>query len=67
MTPLVEAVYADSATHDLKFVKPDLISQVRTLEEHIDQIKRGMGQVGATDVLSQQAAEFVEKWSGNSL
>jgi hypothetical protein len=63
VTPLMEAVYADSATQDLKLVNPDLISRVRALEHHIDEIKRGMNQVGSTDELSQQAERFVEKWN----
>jgi hypothetical protein len=58
----MEAVFADSATEDIKFVNPDLIAQVRALEQHIDQMKRGMSQIGTTDVLSQKAAQFVRKW-----
>lgn len=63
VTPLMEAVYADSATQDLKLVNPDLISRVRALEQHIDEIKRGMGRVGSTDEVGQQAEQFIEKWS----
>jgi hypothetical protein len=61
----MEAVFADSATEDIKFVNPDLIAQVRALEQHIDQMKRGMSQIGTTDVLSQQTARFVQKWGIN--
>ena len=61
----MEAVYADSATQDLKFVNPDLISEVRALEQHIEEIKRGMSQVGATDEFSQEVSRFVDKWSGD--
>jgi hypothetical protein len=58
----MEAVFADSATEDIKFVNPDLIAQVRALEQHIDQMKRGMSQIGTTDVLSQKTVRFVRKW-----
>ena len=62
MTPLLEAVFADSATQDIKFVNPDLVTQVRALEQHIDQIKYRMSQIEKADVLSQQVARFVQKW-----
>lgn len=61
----MEAVFADSATGDIKFVNPDLIVQVRALEQHIDQMKFGMSQIGTADVLSQQTARFVQKWGGD--
>jgi hypothetical protein len=60
--PIVEAVYADSATQDLKFVNPELISQVHTLERRIEGIKRGMSIVGRDTHVVHQAAMFVEKW-----
>jgi len=62
VTPLLEAVFADSATQDIKFVNPDLVTQVRALEQHIDQIKYRMSQIEKADVLSQQVARFVQKW-----
>lgn len=58
----MEAVFADSATEDIKFVNPDLIAQVRALEQHIDQMKGGMSQIGTTDMLNQKTARFVRKW-----
>ena len=61
----MEAVFADSATEDIKFVNPDLVAQVRALEQNIDQMKRGMSQIGTTDVLSQQTARFVQKWGSD--
>jgi hypothetical protein len=62
MSPLTEAVYADSASRDLKFISPDLIAQIRDLEGHIDQVKRGMSCITQNEVLSQQVAQFVNKW-----
>ena len=61
--PIVEAVFADSATHELKFINPDLISQVHGLERRIDGIKNGMSQVGRDTQVIHQAAMFVDRWS----
>ena len=62
MEPLVEAVYADSATHDIKYINPGLVAQVRALEQRMNQIKRGMGNISRDTGVSAQASEFVEKW-----
>jgi len=60
---LAEAVYSDSKTRDLKFVSPDLISNVRVLEERIEEIKQGMSNLSTReDVLGDQAARFAKKW-----
>jgi hypothetical protein len=59
---LTEALYADSATKDIKFVDPEIISQVRILENRVDKIKRGMGPLSKDTELNRQIASFVEKW-----
>jgi len=62
LDPLVEAVYADSATHDIKYINSDLIAQVRSLEQRMDKIKCGMSNIGRDTGVSAQATHFVEKW-----
>lgn len=62
MEPLVEAVYADSATHDIKHIDPRIIAQARALESRIDQIKRGVSNMNRDTRVSEQAIQFVEKW-----
>jgi hypothetical protein len=59
---LTEAIYADSATKDIKFVDPEVISQVQTLEHRIDNIKREMSTVSNVTGSGAQSARFVEKW-----
>jgi hypothetical protein len=65
--PLVEAVYADSATHDIKFINPTLVTQIRALEEQINQIKSGLVHGGKEDTFSYRVARFIDKWGGNGL
>jgi len=60
--PLVEALNADSATHDIKYTNPDLVAQVRALEQGMEHIKRGMSNISRDTGVSAQATHFVGKW-----
>ena len=63
MEVLTEAIYADSAAKDIKFVDPEVISKVRTLEHQIEMVKRGMGPLSKDAGFNRQAAKFAEKWT----
>ena len=55
-------MYADSATHDIKYIDSDLIAQVRALEQRMDETKRGMSNVIKDTGVSAHATKFVGKW-----
>ena len=64
IAPLVDALYADSATLDVKLLNPELISQVRDLEERIAKIKLQMGHIGKQEETGREnATKFVKKWT----
>ena len=58
----MDAVYADSATHDIKHIDPRIIAQARTVEQRIDQIKRGMSNISRDTGVSERAFQFMTKW-----
>ena len=63
VTPLMSALYEDSATSEIKFVNPDVISQIRHLERHIEDVKCGINESGSTDAVQAQSQQFVKKWA----
>jgi hypothetical protein len=56
-------LYEDSATGGIKFVDPDVISQIRLLEKHIEDVKGGINETGSVDAVRAQSQQFVKKWA----
>jgi hypothetical protein len=60
---VTEAIYADSATKDIKFVNPDIISKTRALEQRLNNVKREIGPLTKnTGYIDSQVSIFMGKW-----
>jgi len=61
---LQEALFADSAAKDLKFIDTDVLAEVRELEREIDEIKRGLAHMANPDDVKEHVTRFLLKGSG---
>jgi hypothetical protein len=62
ITPLVEAVYAKSATQTIKFGDSDLLAKLRGLEKNLEEIKGNVSRVPSDEIFRRQVARFNQKW-----
>jgi len=57
-----EALYADSATSDIKLVDPRLLNQIREWQRNVEELKSEASRIAEADTCSSQAEKFIEKW-----
>jgi hypothetical protein len=61
----MSALYEDSATSEIKFVNSEVISQIRNLEKHIEEVKVGINETASVDASRSQSQQFVQKWTSH--
>jgi hypothetical protein len=61
----MSALYEDSPTSEIKLVNPKVISQIRNLEKHIEEVKGGIHETGSVDAIRSQSQQFVQKWTSH--
>lgn len=63
LEPLLEALFSESATSEIKGIDPHLLTEIREWERSVDEVKLGVSRTGKNDTAQQRAKKFLEKWS----